>query len=59
MGTLNIHCFMENRKDTPKLFPFASYGALINSQWLELSLSRTNFHGPKDVRTLKFDYITL
>ena len=23
---------------------------MINPQWLELPTSRTNFHGPKDVR---------
>ena len=23
---------------------------MINPQWLELPISRTNFHGPKDVR---------
>ena len=23
---------------------------MINPQWLELPMSRTNFHGPKDVR---------
>ena len=23
---------------------------MINLQWLELPMSRTNFHGPKDVR---------
>ena len=41
---------VENRKDFPKLSPFASWtGAMINPQWLELPMSRTNFHGPKDV----------
>ena len=24
-------------------------GAMINPQWLKLLISRTNFHGPKDV----------
>ena len=28
---------------------------MINPQWLELPMSRTNFHGPKDVQPLKFD----
>ena len=26
---------------------------MINPQWLELSMSRTNFHGPKDVRAIE------
>ena len=27
---------------------------LTNPQWLKLPISRTNFHGPKDVRATKF-----
>ena len=26
---------------------------MINPQWLELHMSRTNFHGPKDVRAIE------
>ena len=26
---------------------------MINPQWLELLMSRTNFHGPKDVRAIE------
>ena len=26
---------------------------MINPQWLELPISRTNFHGPKAVRAIK------
>ena len=26
---------------------------MINPQWLELSISRTNFYGPKDVRAIE------
>ena len=26
---------------------------MINPQWLKLRMSRTNFHGPKDVRTIE------
>ena len=26
---------------------------MINPQWLELPMSRTNFHGPKDVRAFE------
>ena len=41
-------------KDFPKLSLFASWtGAMINHQWLELPMSRTNFHGPKDVRAIE------
>ena len=47
------HC-VENRKDYPKLSLFASWsGDMINPQWLELPVSRTNFHGPKDVRAIE------
>ena len=27
---------------------------MINLQWLELSMSRINFHGPKDIEALIF-----
>ena len=38
--------------------PFASWpGAMINSQWFELSISTTNFHGPNDVRAVHERYI--
>ena len=39
-----------------KRYPYyASWpGAIINPHWLELPLSRTNFHGPKGVESLKF-----
>ena len=26
---------------------------MINPQWLDLPMSRTNFHGPKDVRAIE------
>ena len=26
---------------------------MINPQWLELPMSQTNFHGPKDVRAIE------
>ena len=42
--------FLEDRKYIPKLSIFASWpGDMINPQWLELPISRTNFHGPRDV----------
>ena len=28
-------------------------GAVTNLQWLELLMSRTKFHGPKDVRAIR------
>ena len=53
MSTLYNHC-VENRKDFPKLSLFASWtGAMINPQWLELPMSRMNFHGPKDIRAIE------
>ena len=30
---------------------------MINPQWLELPISRTNFHGPKDVRAIYMRYM--
>ena len=45
---------MEDRKDSPKLSTFAYLlGAMINPQWFELPMSRTNFNGPKDVRAIE------
>ena len=47
------HC-VENQKDFSQLSLFASgTGAIINPQWHELPMSRTNFHGPKDVRAIE------
>ena len=31
---------------------------MINPQWLELPMSRTNFHGPKDVRAIEVRLFT-
>ena len=46
MSTFTYHYFIEDQKDIPILSPFASRPcAMINSQWLELAMSRTNFHG--------------
>ena len=59
MSTLNNHC-VENRKDFPKLSAFASWtGAMINPQWLELPMSQTIFHGPKDVRAIEIRAIEI
>ena len=45
------HICIEDQKYFPKLSPFASWPrAMINTRWLELPMSRTNFYGPKDVR---------
>ena len=53
MSTLNIQSLCRQLKKFPKLSLFASWtGAMINPQWLELPMSRTNFHGPKDVRAI-------
>ena len=31
---------------------------MINPQWLKLPTSRTNFHGPKDVRAIEVQLYT-
>ena len=33
-------------------------GAIINLQWLELPMSRTNFYGPKDDRAIEIRLYT-
>ena len=38
----------ENQKDTPIKPP--DLAPIIDPHWLELPLSRTNFHGPEGVR---------
>ena len=56
MSTLNKPLFYRrsNEKNFPKLSPFASWpGVMIKPQWLDLSISRTNFHGPNDVRCIE------
>ena len=36
------------------LWTFSSWsGTKIKPQWLELPMSRTSFHGPKDVRAIE------
>ena len=48
--TINLYI----KKDIPKLSPFASrLGVMINQILVELQMSRTNFHGPKDVRAIE------
>ena len=48
MSTRNIPSCYRNSKR----YPYYAFrpGAVINPHWLELPLSRTNFHGPKGVR---------
>ena len=44
---LPYHYLIEDQHVVPKLSPFASWpGTIINTQWLKLPMSRTNFHGP-------------
>ena len=46
--------FIEDHEDISKLSLFSSWpGVTINPQWLKLRMSRTNFHGPKDVRAIE------
>ena len=48
MSTLNIPLLNRRSKGFQKLLPFAScHCAMINSQWLELPISRTIFQDPK------------
>ena len=59
MSKLNIPLFIENRKDIPRLPHLPpDLSVMINSQWLELTMSRT-FHGPKMIDPLRFDYISI
>ena len=54
LNTLNIPLITEDQKDSPNLFPFALWpGTLVNPQWLELPMSGTKFHGPKDVWSIE------
>ena len=44
----------QDRKDIPKFTLLASWSdAMIYPQWLELLMSRTNFHGPNNVRAIE------
>ena len=51
MRTHNI----PSRSRISKRYPFLASrpGAMINPHWLELPLSRANFHGPKGVRAIE------
>ena len=47
------YCVGDRKKKIPKLSPFALWpSGMIYPQWLELPISRTNFHGPKDFRAV-------
>ena len=51
MSTHKIPSCYRNSKRYP--YYASCPGAIINPHWLELPLSRTNFHGPKVVRTIE------
>ena len=54
MITLNILLFYIRKKRYPWIIPiYLLTMAMINPQWLKLSMTRTNFHGPKDVRAIE------
>ena len=55
MRTRNIPLFFfEDQIHFHKSSSFAFLpGVMIKSHWLELPISRTNFHGPKDVRAIE------
>ena len=48
------HYCIEAQEDFPKLSPFATWpGTMIKSHVLELTLSWTIFHGPKNVQAIE------
>ena len=50
MSTQKIPSCYRNQRDPY----YASFpGTIINPHWLELPMSRTNFHGPKGVRAIE------
>ena len=54
MSTLNIHLLCRRSIDFTELAIFASRsGAMTNLHWLELTMARTIFHGPKSVRAIE------
>ena len=52
MSTFNIQLLYRKSKLRYRYLLFA-IGTVINPQWLELPMSRTVFHGPKDVRAIE------
>ena len=51
MRTHNIPSYKRKSKRYPYYAPWP--GSIINPQWLERPLSRTNFHSPKGVRAIE------
>ena len=52
--TIIVKKIKKKKKKIPELSPFSSWpSVMINPQLLELPISRTNFHGPKDVWAIK------
>ena len=48
------HYYIEDRKISPNYIHLPRDPVLwLNPQWLELPISRTNLHGPKDVRVIE------
>ena len=53
MSTLNIPFYYRRSKRHPYITSICLLpGTMIQPQWLELPISRKNFHGPKDVQTI-------
>ena len=53
MSTLNVPLFNRRSKRHPELSPLASLpGPMTKPQWLELPMSRTDFHGPNDAQAI-------
>ena len=53
-STHNIQLLCKTLKYFPNLSLIASpLDSMINPQWHEQPISRTNFHGPKDVRAIE------
>ena len=50
MKTHKIPLCYSNQRDP---YNASRPGVINNPHWLELPLSRTNFHGPKDVRAIE------
>ena len=45
--------YIELQKDIFILLRFSTYCAIINPQWLKVPISRTNFHGLRDVQAIE------
>ena len=53
MSTLNIQLLCRKSEKVPYIIAICFLGTMINPRLIEQTMSRTDFHSPKDVRAIE------